>query len=154
MATMMPLSFQIGRVGRMIEATSNGNVTPGGKWQLAAPDRQSQILRKALENRFNGGILYPAMQSSDSLNWNAIFQSANTFNDFKATAEFKTEGWFLGVKTERDRFGYDASEYRSADVGDEFTNSENKSFVLAEPLYFQEGTFLKTALEPQGTASG
>ncbi len=145
MATMMPISFQIGRTGQMVKASNNGGVSTGAKWMLAEPVRQTEILAKALQE---GNIMYPSMQETKSLYWNEIYQSSDTFSQFVATNTWKTEGWFWGLKAEHDKFGYLSSKVQFGDV-DVYKDSNNSSYAVAEPFYFQEGTFLKTSLSSE-----
>ncbi|MBR5599171.1 MAG: hypothetical protein IKW39_03930 [Alphaproteobacteria bacterium] len=152
MATMMPISFQMGRTGRMVTAGANGGAVPKGMFMLSEPLRQSDILKKAVTV---GNIMYPSMQETKSLYWNEIYQSSDTFSQFVATNTWKTEGWFWGLKSEHDKFGYLSSSVQFGDptagTVDVYTDSNNDKYAVAEPLYFQEGTFLKTSLNPNET---
>lgn len=148
MATIMPISFQIGRAGRMVEAGSNGTVTPKGKWMLADPVRQTKILAEAKKSGSNG-LIYPTMIESESFVWEELYDSSSTFTDMISNRKTKIEGWFWGLDALEDAMGSARAEVILGEVNRYNDLMNNSSYAVVEPLYFQEGTFLKTSLSPK-----
>ena len=153
MTTVVPISFQIGRAGRLVKSAPLNGFGTDSKWMLGEPTRQADILLKAgSEDK----LMYPKLEEVKSFVLNDIFQSSDAFSSFVATASTVTEGWYWGVKQNYSVEGNPVGGY-SVDTVDGrqvgmYSNSEGSSFALADPLYFQEGTFLKTSLVPQSGA--
>lgn len=150
MATIVPISFQLGRTGRVVPAIGKGGVDTRAEWQLldGTEARQARILEAATS--VNGGLKEPRLEVVSSLVWNDIYNSSNTFSQFVSDVEWKTEGWYWGVKAIFDEHGQQISgdlDYNSSNVG--IYSDGSSSYAIAEPLYFQEGTYLKTSLDPQ-----
>ncbi|MBQ8750065.1 MAG: hypothetical protein IJZ30_00305 [Alphaproteobacteria bacterium] len=144
LATVVPISFQIGKAGHAMPVDSANH-----KWQIIEGDKQANILKAAAST--NGGLVYPTMEEVKSLNWNAIYQSSDTFSQFVATNDFKLEGWFWGLTAESDEYGSAKASlsWSGTDNVGKYTDMDGSSYTVAEPLYFQEGTFLKTSLKPK-----
>ena len=147
MATVVPISFQLGRAGRLVEAAPYGGVDTKAKWKLAEPTSQANILSKA--SGMSGGLMYPEFEEVKSFVLNDIFQSSDTFSSFIATASSVTEGWYWGMKQGYNAVGSSTGGFSrdSSQVGS-YRDAEDTEFAVADPLYFQEGTFLKTSLTP------
>ena len=148
LATVVPISFQMGKAGHAVPVA--GGSTSVHTWQIVEGKKHADILRKAksLENR----LVYPGLEEVKSLNWNAIYQSSDTFSQFVATNDFKVEGWFWGLSSELDDYGSSRAEisWDGNNVGT-YKNMGDSTYAVAEPLYFQDGTFLKTSLLPKST---
>ena len=144
LATVVPISFQIGKAGHAMPVDSANH-----KWEIKEGYKQADILRAANADG-RKGLIYPTMEEVKSLNWNAIYQSSDTFSQFVATNDFKTEGWFWGLRAESDEDGSAAASlsWSGTDNVGIYTDTNNSSYAVAEPLYFQDGTFLKTSLKP------
>jgi hypothetical protein len=147
MATIVPISFQLGRAGRVVEAGQKGGVSTRSKWMVADTLRQSDIISASYGTR---GIAYPALEESSSLVWNDIYNSSGTFSQFVSDIEWKTEGWYRGFKANSNEHGelINTRLTTGSNQVQIFTDADNSSFAVAEPLYFQEGTYLKTSLNP------
>ena len=146
LATVVPISFQMAKTGHAVEVPAGSGTS--AKWQVVEGKKHADILRQALSN--DGGIIYPGLEEVKSLNWNAIYQSSDTFSQFVSTTEFKTEGWFWGLSSESDEYGSSKASisWSGTDNVGTYTNMAGSTYAIAEPLYFQEGTFLKTSLKP------
>ena len=147
MATIVPISFQIGRTGRIVEAGLKNGFGTRSNWMIADTVRNSEILS---EVGSGVGLAYPTLVETSSLVWNDIYDSSGTFSQFVSDVEWKTEGWFKGFKANTNEHGemLNTKLETKANQVQIFTDADNSSFVVAEPLYFQEGTYLKTSLEP------
>lgn len=103
----------------------------------------------------NDAIIYPGMEAVSSLIYNGIYQDGNTHSSFLAQTLTRTEGWYLGLKAEyTDSAATQTKSELVANVGDQnvgtytFSTDGTDQYAVAQPLYFQQNTWLKTALEP------
>ena len=151
MATIVPISFQIGRAGRMVKSGEMGGERSNAKWMLAEPIRQTDILKKALElgGANEDRLKYPEMIESESFIWNELYESSSTFTDIYSTRKTAIEGWFWGLDALKDALGSARASVDQTDITIYNDLVNNSSYAVAEPLYFQEGTFLKTSLDPK-----
>ena len=147
MATIVPISFQLGRVGRVVESGDLGGYGTRAKWMLSEPTRQADILDRASSSGISG-LHYPGLEAVSSLVWNDIYNSSQTFSQFVSDVQWKTEGWYWGLKATNNQHGSTTADFKySGEVG-LYDDGAGKTLAVAEPLYFQEGTFLKTSLNP------
>ena len=94
-------------------------------------------------------VIAPEFEEVKSFVLNDIFQSSDTFSSFIATASSVTEGWYWGLKQGYNAVGSSTGGFsRGVDQVGSYRNAEDTEFAVADPLYFQEGTFLKTSLTP------
>ena len=153
MATIVPISFQIGRSGYAIRAGSYGGANPKGKWMISEPTQQSDILAAALGT--SSGVFYPGFEEMKSFNYNDIVNDTSafsTFEDFVGSVSTVTEGWFYGLPA--DKLGSSETKTKAELVGTggrqywQYTDASTVTHAVASPLYFQSGTFLKTTVQP------
>lgn len=159
LATVIPISFNVGRAGDVLYN--------GGQFYVNDRPRQAKILEKALS--LGGKIAYPALQEVSSITFNAIYNGESSFaGDFSTLGLTRSEGWFFGFDAVHpDSAGstnlsaVDPSPISGNVNGSEGyvpwryipNTNETDSFAVAEPLYFQQNTWLKTSVVP-GTGSG
>ena len=160
MATVVPISFSMGQAGQLIEASG------GNGWQVNPHPRQAQILAEAQNN--GKQIAYPTLVEAEGYTMNSLWSEPGGFGyDFgtSTVTESHVQGWFQGFKA-----AYDDTS-KSSTTSDAQTNAgsnnpyenfhpwhyiEDKEGagnvtswpVVAEALYFQQNTWLKTSVEP------
>ena len=156
MATIVPISFQIGRAGNVVKASPyNGHPTKA-KWQIVQKPQQADILEAAISA---DGIHYPKFEEIKTFVYNDIINdsSLSSFDGFLGTMSTVTEGWFYGLPGDKNAIssatsvkivGSSATQYW------EYTDASSDTHPVASPLYFQEGTFLKTSVLPNASAKG
>ena len=156
LATLMPTSFMMGQAGEVLKATDSGWGSTSGKYYVNYKPRNTQILDKAV-NETDGRVAYPGMYDLSSFVFNATsFDADNppTFSadDVATMTKSKLEGWFMGVPFEETTGGNSSTIEGTndlANIGDwKYTDINNSSFIVAQPLYFQQNTWLKTSVEP------
>lgn len=98
----------------------------------------------------NDAIIYPGMEAVSSLIYNGIYQDGNTHSSFLAQTMTRTEGWYLGLKAEyTDSAATQTKSDLVANVGDQnvgtytYTTDGTDQYAVAQPLYFQQNTWLK-----------
>lgn len=162
MATVVPTSFNMGQAGEIIQASKVSGMpnasAVNGQWFVNQATRQAKILETARGwgiDKMNDAIIYPGMEAVSSLIYNGIYQDGNTHSSFLAQTLTRTEGWYLGLKAEyTDSAATQTKSDLVANVGDQnvgtytYTTDGTDQYAVAQPLYFQQNTWLKTALEP------
>ncbi len=153
MATIVPISFQLGKAGNVVPASEGTK----SKWMVTQPTQQADILLY-VDSSSSKKIYYPFFHEIKSFSYNDIVDSGDsskpTWNDFIATMSTVTEGWFYGLPSDM----LDSSKSRtradmvSSDANGrqywQYTDAEGETYSVATPLYFQDGTFLKTTVTP------
>ena len=153
LATVVPISFQIGRTGRAVKSEARGGMNPSGKWMIDPQQMQIDTLKTAISNGMD--IEYTDLQEVSSVAYYSVYNTGSSgFSTFVSDAEFKTEGWFRGIRA---KYPSESSHMLTTvwHPGSSTVPSyeyNGKSFLIPEPLYFQEGTFLKTSLDAQTSA--
>ncbi len=159
MATVIPTSFQMGQAGEVIEANSVTNIagTHGGKYVINPAPRQAAVLQAAVSQ----GLIYPGMEAVSSLIYNGIYQDGTTHSSFLAQTLARTEGWYLGLKAVyKDASATITDSEMKADIGGlnvgtySYTKDGTHWSSVAQPLYFQQNSWLKTALKPRSDKTG
>ena len=149
MATVVPISFQIGRAGRAVRAQSLNHIPTKAKWQIENPMMQANILSYVLKHP-GAEIDYTELEEVETFVVNDLQNVGSSFEDYMAVSSSKLEGWFRGMRYTEDTPSHGSSRaslhYESSVAVYEYGGSTK---VVAEPLYFQEGTFLKTSLDNQ-----
>ncbi len=174
LATIVPISFRMGQAGEVIKAdqlySGVGYPSKSIKYVVNPSSRQTRhILSVASDG--SKDIVYPWLQKAENYTYGDISSNSGVFppNTFS-----RTEGWFWGVDAVYDGTGSTASiqselevetfgsgstqaaayHYKggAAEHSDDLAG-EDKNGIVAEPLYFQQNTFLKTALTP-GSQNG
>lgn len=171
-ATVIPISFNVGQGGDLIRAGSSpsemGKVS-GGRWVVNPFPRQAQIINRANSNL---DIVYPKLQEVSSYSYQDITHGENVHESFEMRTRSRTEGWFWGYKaihptsdgsttisdvntgshsgTEGIGRNYEPWRYTEDDRG----GLENSWPLVAEPLYFQQNTWLKTTINPRDDGKG
>ena len=165
MATLVPISFNMGQAGEIIQASKVSGMDNSPKvadrWYVNPATRQAKVLESAMQiaaslgTSMNEAIIYPGMEEVSSLIYNGIYQDGNTHSSFLAQTMTRTEGWYLGLKAEyTDSAATQTKSDLVANVGDQnvgtytYTTDGTDQYAVAQPLYFQQNTWLKTALEP------
>jgi len=164
LATVIPLSFNVGRAGDLVKETKESGAP---RWVVNERPRQARIMEKVLEAGV-GDIAYPNLQEVSSITFNAVYNGASSFSgDFNTLGMKRAEGWFFGF----DAMHPDASGSTNLSAIDPApiagdisqtegytpwtympnTNTANK-YAVAEPLYFQQNTWLKTTVDPTDNA--
>lgn len=163
LATIVPISFRMGQAGEVIKASQLyagvGMPNKSIKYVVNPSSRQTRhTLRLA-----NAGstspteIIYPELQEVTSY----IYNSTNTSHEgFPPQSFSRTEGWFWGldaIYTEGTHPGESTKSALTPQMMDgavvgykyeEDTRISNNGKIVATPLYFQQNTYLKTALAP------
>lgn len=162
LATVIPLSFNVGRAGDLVKETKEGHA----RWVVNTRPRQAKIIEKALS--LNGNIAYPALQEVSSITFNTVYDGSSSFaGDFSTLGLTRSEGWFFGFDAVHpDNSGStNLSAINPAPISGNVNGSEgyvpweytpntnsNVSYAVAEPLYFQQNTWLKTTVDPTNDA--
>lgn len=145
MTTLMPISFNIGRTGRLIQET-RGSVA---KWVVSGGERQADILASV---NFDGdNIVVPAMAEASAYVYQGIYSTGIESFPFSSYTASRPEGWFLGFKAPLNNAGTgsDGKLEMSSDVWRYKASSTAGWKTVAEPLYFQQNTWLKTTVDPE-----
>lgn len=165
MATLIPVSFNMGQAGEIIQASKfasyKSDVGSDKRWFVNPAARQAAILKNAMNMTgvdLNNAIIYPGMEEVSSLIYNGIYQDENTHSSFLSQTLTRTEGWYLGLKayytnsaaTETDSYLKPESSGTSAQnlYGYTYSKDGSDKYSVAQPLYFQQNTWLKTSLDP------
>lgn len=162
LATLVPTSFQMAQAGDMVKAKTASNIKGGRSDAYVinpAGSRQANILAAA---KTSGEISYPNLVKSVSFEVKKGYDGEGAFSS-KDWYSTRTEGWFMGYEayyasdtnplagtvSNNEIVGADESnpESRSAYKYTPGVSNRTAGFV-PEPLYFQQNTYLKTALSP------
>jgi hypothetical protein len=144
LATVVPISFNVGQAGDIIK--------DGDKYKVNTASRQADILNNA------GGrdIRHPNYEEASSIVVNGVY---NTFDDnpdsFVSNQTPRVEGWFLGVKPNYTNSSHTTTDTTLTwDAGHNYAiySEGTHSEIMAYPLYFQQNTWLKTSLAPEGNS--
>lgn len=152
-ATLVPISFMMGISGE-IKLTKDGNTYgyygDGTRYVIDFENpRQAAVLQTKKE------IDYPGMAEVEvakvySLGSDYVSSLSNVFK------ESSIAGWFRGYKANEYSSGIEGSMEKdsatTAWIYKENNTAEGK--VIAEPLYFQQNTWLKTSVVPNHTNAG
>ena len=151
MATLIPISFNIGVAGDLIKEARGGDSR-----LVVSSKRQAALVGNA------GGhyeqIAYPTFEEVSSAVYNEIINEQGSFNDdFSSKIYSKSEGWFMGFKTNfEDNEGISPTTHVASvsPATDDpkraiwkKTEGSDESFIPT-PIYFQQNTWLKTTLDP------
>ena len=152
MTTIMPISFNVGRAGRLVSETRDGQT----RWVVGSGRHQAEILNAAdYPNSGSSKIMYPGMVDVNSYVYNGIYQGPSSFS-FSSYVSSRPEGWFLGVKAPLNAAGTGTDAELEAELGASgeqhwkyrASQADSNWKTLAEPLYFQQNTWLKTTVNP------
>lgn len=149
MATIVPISFEMGQAGQMVKAgTYNEFGGTSGKYVINRTPRQSRILGAGAGN----DLFYPQYNEVQTFQYNRMVSSATDFNP-KDDLKSWIAGWYLGPSANMDSTKVQAEsklEWEAPDnVAKYFEDKNSGSYqIVAEPLYFQQNTFLKTSVVP------
>lgn len=169
LATIVPISFRMGQAGEVIKAdqlyAGVGMPNKSIKYVVNPSSRQTRhVLSVANANTHD--IVYPWLQEASSYIYNDMYTSDSTHSGFDPQTYGRTEGWFWGLDaiydgthigaTTNSRLYVESSGTASAYHYEEgsMPGSQGRNGIVAEPLYFQQNTFLKTALAPGGSHGG
>lgn len=155
LATLVPTSFQMAQAGDMVQATAYNHGRGNAFVINPAGSRQADILTAA---KAGGQLSYPHLIKSMALEQNKAYTGDGTFNPDDLYIK-RTEGWFYGyeaihesetnINTDtKSRVEYQDGKAWHYDPNGTGSSNAQPGFV-PEPLYFQQNTFLKTALVPQ-----
>ena len=169
-ATIIPISFNMGQGGDLILSNNlgrSGGTERTGRWVVNPFPRQAQIINKAGTNL---DIVYPKLHEVSSYTYQ---EASGEHESFEMRTRARTEGWFWGynaihptsegstttsdVNTHGSHAGgggiganYEPWRYTQDDRG----GSEESWPLVAEPLYFQQNTWLKTTISPRADKRG
>lgn len=172
MATIVPISFNIGQAGEVITPQELTHIhseggAPAGKWIINPATRQAKILAQATQD--GAKIIYPKYEEVSSMVYNGLYESDDTHTGFENQTISRTEGWYLGLKpdykdsahTQTDAVmkggvtGADTSDGDNVAIYNYFPEGEGgQQYVVAQPLYFQQNTWLKASVKPNGDNDG
>lgn len=165
LATIMPISFMMGQAGEIMKAneTGWGNPLKSANYFVNLEPRQADILQKAKDDTRD--IAYPGYHKVRSVNLEMLntggWEGGSSVPDsdwLKNITSSQIEGWFMGVPYDGEPLGsldeYDnymsASSTTMTNVGTWLHEDvDGKKYVMAQPLYFQQNTWLKTSVDPQ-----
>ncbi len=157
MTTLMPTSFNVGRAGRLIKDNRGGE-----RWVVGSGHHQARILDATQQSGigYDGDkIKYPSMEMVNTFTYNS---TTSGWEDFSSWTNTRTEGWFLGAKAIYENSSTDTVsklEPNSSGTTEQYweyyanKNNGNDWQIIAEPLYFQQNTWLKTTVAPEGGES-
>ena len=165
LATIMPISFMMGQAGEIIRASETGWGDPAhsANYFVNLEQRQADILQKAQEDTRE--IAYPGYHKVRSVSLEMLntggWEGGSSLPDsdwLKNITSSQIEGWFMGVP-------YDGEPLTNLDEYDNYMSAssttmtnvgtwlhedvDGKKYVMAQPLYFQQNTWLKTSVDPQ-----
>lgn len=173
-ATIIPISFNMGQGGDLILSEnlnkSGGHSSRHGRWVVNPFPRQAQIINKAGTSL---NIVYPKLHEVSSYSYQDVTHGDDTHDSFEMRTRARTEGWFWGynaihptsdgsttisdVNTDGSHAGgggiganYEPWRYTQDDRG----GNEETWPLVAEPLYFQQNTWLKTTIKPREDRRG
>ncbi len=151
LATIVPISFNVGQAGDVIVEEINGNK----RFRVNPAGRQARILAEANEST-SSRIAYPTLEHVSSFVFNSMTGTWSSSSYIpEPDTQWRSEGWFMGFPAVHPTS--DWSTTVSAVEGDSSTawkyrggDASSDSFrTVAEPLYFQQNTWLKTSVVPQ-----
>ena len=163
LATIMPISFMMGQAGEIMKSTQSGwGGSPSGHYYVNFDPAQYGILEEAFSS--NTEIGYPGYHkvrsvTLEGLSSDVAWQDGNYGpEDFKTISSSQIEGWFMGVPYEGEIHD-DLGEYDQYMTGDASKTNVgvwrhkdhadgDKEYIMAQPLYFQQNTWLKTSVAP------
>ena len=164
LATVIPLSFNVGRAGDLVKETKDSGAP---RWVVNERPRQARIMEKVLETGV-GDIAYPNLQEVSSITFNAVYNGASSFSgDFNTLGMKRSEGWFFGFDAMHpDAAGStNLSAIDPSPISGDISQTEGYTpwtympntnttakYAVAEPLYFQQNTWLKTTVDPTDNA--
>ena len=174
LATIMPISFMMGQAGDIMKVGSGVGHDWGargsteGQYYVNLSPVQAAVLANAEASGDKKEIGYPGYHrvrsvSLEKLNSDAEFSEGSVDpEDLKSITSSQIEGWFMGMPYEgeiRESLSdYEAyMQYNSPDSS--ITNvgtwryedaTTGKIYSLVQPLYFQQNTWLKTSVTPNG----
>jgi hypothetical protein len=148
MATILPTSFMMGQAGHVIKASGKswaGNGNSDDRFYVETKPIQTQILEAAQSN--GGRIKYPGLHEVSS--YTAMVADAQ---DQEVKVNATLTGWYLGLKNEGDSSTISVADgvqnSSTAQTNWLYSPSGGDKYAVAQPLYFQQNTWLKTALSP------
>jgi hypothetical protein len=151
MATILPTSFMMGQAGHVVTAKSKGwegNGNSDDRFYVETQPVQTQILKAAQSN--GGRVKYPGLHEVSTY---TFMQADANDQDVKTTATLT--GWYLGLKNEGEgssnitkATGEGMQNTTTDQTNWLYTPSGSEAYAVAQPLYFQQNTWLKTALSP------
>jgi len=159
MATVVPISFNMGQAGDLIKASELGK--GGGKsdrWVVNPFSRQVRIVQDGKD------IAYPGLNVFSSWVFNTV--GGDFTSEFAPVSQNRIEGWYWGFDAVHpDNTGSTTTSNVNTETGgsgssrsyipwvyQEDAGSADK--VVAEALYFQQNTWLKTSVDPRSDARG
>ena len=161
--TVIPISFNMGQAGTLIRAKDIQGMNPNnrGGWVVNPFPRQAEMISEAGNNL---DIVYPKLKEVKHTTYQEVTGDHDTFE--KREIE-KTQGWFFGLDAVYHGTGVDAELKSGANTEDGGTGAydnykawrytEDGGYstkagpdwdVVAESLYFQQNTWLKTSIIP------
>ena len=136
LATLIPTSFNVGRAGDLVKKSE--------RWVVGLGDRQRAVLSQA---GINGDqIAYPNLDEVYQLVYDQVIALESSFTDFSNRVQLREAGRYWGYKTEYDEGGNITKQITSSGAG-VWKYGDKYAPV---PLYFQQNTWLKASLSPQG----
>lgn len=164
MATVIPISFNMGQAGDLIKASAmsrDGLHGTRDRWVVNPYSRQVPIVQDGKD------IAYPGLHEFSSWVFNTTGNGGSSFIDeFAPVKKSRIEGWYWGFNAVHpDNTGSTTDSKVNTDTGggtqdglyipwtyQEDLGSEEK--VVAEALYFQQNTWLKTSIDPRSDHHG
>lgn len=150
MATVVPVSFQMGQAGEVVRASDYISEGSNNRWFVNPAARQAIVLQAAGDTK---GVIYPGYNTVSSLVYNGgIYTGDDAHESFELNTSSRVEGWYLGLKAEyADTSDTLANKMVPAEDSNNawlYQDNGSSSYAVAEPLYFQQNTWLKTSLAP------
>jgi hypothetical protein len=141
----------MGQAGHVVTAKSKGwegNGNSDDRFYVETQPVQTQILKAAQSN--GGRVKYPGLHEVSTY---TFMQADANDQDVKTTATLT--GWYLGLKNEGEgssnitkATGEGMQNTTTDQTNWLYTPSGSEAYAVAQPLYFQQNTWLKTALSP------
>lgn len=146
MATVVPISFTMGQAGQLVK--ENGRYTVSGVRQADVLNRTGSSMAGVGDN-----IVYPGYEDVSTVVYNEIYSSDHTFSSFVSHTYSRSEGWFLGFPTIYNDSSWTdrRSNFEADGTGWKYDDGDSGFMQVAMPLYFQQNTWLKTTVSPEGS---
>ena len=166
LATIMPISFMMGQAGEIMKKSTGVGAdwgTTKGMYYVNFGPAQANILNAA-----NGSteVGYPGYHpvrsvSMEALNVDSAWSGTGAPTEYLKNITTKMEGWFMGVPYEGDVLE-SLEAYNNLMTGDKTISNVGVwkykemnsagvqgTYMMAQPLYFQQNTWLKTSVDPK-----
>jgi len=164
MATIIPISFNVGQAGDLIKASGARQAGGKDRWIINPGSKQARLAQYAMQEGLD--IATPRLNEVSSYSFNVMWSGSGSHepSSFVPAAVNRKEGWFWGfAAVHPDTNASTTVSEVNTGTGGQNGSADNTSYnpwlykedndigtrVVPEALYFQQNTFLKTSVNPQ-----